>query len=161
MPDAFAMHVDQATEADIPGWLKLAAEVEFLFGPMISDPGFHDYLRKNIARSTAFCVREDDGSPGRPLIGGLGFSSKPSLYRIGWLSVAEQRRRNGIGQCLLEHVFGLVKPPAELVVTTFGDDIAAGRPARQFYACMGFHAAEQAPAGPDGGSRQLFRRIFV
>jgi hypothetical protein len=57
--------------------------------------------------------------------------------------------------------FALIQPPAELSVTTFGDDNRAGLPARDFYARMGFHAAEMTSNGPEGGTRQVFRRQFV
>ena len=154
------MRVECATIDDIPGWLTLAAEVEFLFGPMIGEPGFHDFLVRNISRGTALCIREHN-RPGSALIGGLAFSAKPPLYRIGWLSVAARWRRAGVGRALVTHVLEQVQPPAEVVVTTFGDDVEAGRPARSLYASLGFHAAESAPIGPEGGSRQIFRRIFV
>src|SRR5207247_732887 len=138
----------------------LAAEVEFLFGPMVGDPGFHDFLDRNIGRGTALCVREHDGPPGSALMGGLAFSARPPLYRISWLSVAAQWRRAGVGRALVGHIFDRVQLPSEVVVTTFGDDIEAGRPARTFYESLGFHAAEPAPDGPEGGSRQIFRHVF-
>ncbi len=56
---------------------------------------------------------------------------------------------------------GLADTPAEFVVRTFGPDIPAGKPARYFYVQMGFHAAEPAPDGPDGGSRQVYRRTVL
>ncbi len=153
-------HVEVAQPEDIPAWLVLATEVEPLFGPMVNDPAFHRALHKNIGRGTAFCAREADGPPGVPLRGGLLFSPKPALYTIGWLAVAQQHRRQGIGQRLIEYVIGLVEILAEVVVTTFGEDNPAGEPARRFYERMGFYAAEAAAPGPEGGSRQIFRRII-
>jgi ribosomal protein S18 acetylase RimI-like enzyme len=150
-----------AQPEDVPAWLVLAAEVEPLFGPLVNDSSFLRALHRNIARGTAFCVREGDGQPGVPLLGGLLFSSHPPIYTIGWLAVAQAWRRRGIGQELVEHVVGLVDIPAELVVTTFGKDNVAGVPARHFYERMGFHAAELAPDGPEGGSRQVFRRSIT
>lgn len=35
------MRVDVAQSEDIPQWLNLAAEVEWLFGPMGNERGFH------------------------------------------------------------------------------------------------------------------------
>jgi len=127
---------------------------------MIDDPAFHRALQKNIDRGTAFCIRQADGPPGVSLLGGLLFSAKPPIYTIGWLAVAQPYRQQGLGQRLIEHVMGLVEAPAELVVTTFGVDNPAGMPARRFYERLGFHAAEPAPAGPEGGARQIFRRII-
>jgi ribosomal protein S18 acetylase RimI-like enzyme len=146
-----------ARAEDIPAWLVLAAEVEPLFGPLVNEPSFQRALSNNIARGTAYCVREGDGPPGLPLCGGLLWSAHPPLYTIGWLAVAEQHRRQGIGLRLVEHVLHLVELPAEVMVTTFGSDDPAGEPARRFYERLGFQAAEEAPNGPDGGSRQIFR----
>jgi len=154
------VHIRLAQPADIPAWLVLAAEVEPLFGPMVHEPSFHRALDKNIARGTAFCVRQADGPPGAPLLGGLLFSNHPPVYTIGWLAVAQQYRRQGIGQGLVEHALSLVQTPAEVMVTTFGADNPAGIPARRFYERLGFCAAEPAPSGPDGSSRQMFRRIM-
>jgi len=150
-----------AQREDQMAWLELAREVEPLFGPMVNDPGFHHALENNIARGTAYCVRESNGPPGSALSGGLLYSIKPPIYKIGWLAVSEGRRNQGIGEALVTYAIQLVQPPAELVVTTFGSDSAAGQAARRLYTRMGFEPAEQAPAGPEGGSRQVFRRIFT
>jgi GNAT superfamily N-acetyltransferase len=155
------MHVVTAQLDDVPAWLQLASDVEFLFGPMVHEPAFHRALHNNIARGTAFCIRDADGPAGAALRGGLLFSPQPPTYTIGWLVVAQQDRRQGIGQCLVEHVIQFVQPPADLLVTTFGADILAGQPARQFYEQLGFSAAEPAPPGPADASRQVFRRRFV
>lgn len=149
--------VQIATEADILAWLQLAAEAEYLFGPMVNEPGFLRALSKNIQRRTAFCVRVGDAGPGAPLPGGLLFSAHPPQYRIGWLAVSSQHRNQGIGSALVEHALSLVEPPAEVIVITFGEDNPAGRPARRLYERFGFEPAEPAPNGPEGGSRQVYR----
>lgn len=154
------MRVAVARPGDVESWLRLAAEVEPLFGPLVDDPRFRRALHKNIERSTAYCVREEDGPVGAPLMGGLLFSPRHPLYTIGWLAVAETHRRRGVGRRLVEHVCGLVQPPAEMVVTTFGPGLEPGSAARRFYERMGFHPAEMAPCGPDGASRQVYRRVF-
>ncbi len=123
------MLVCAATTEDVPAWLDLAAEVEFLFGPMVDEPGFHAALVQHIAQGSAYCVREDDGGPGTKLMGGLLFSSRPPVYRIGWLSVAEKWRRRGVATVLVEHVLPQITAPAELIVTTFGSDNEVGGPA--------------------------------
>jgi GNAT superfamily N-acetyltransferase len=153
-------HVRVAQAADIPTWLVLAAEVEPLFGPLVSEPSFLRALTRNIERGTAFCVREADGPPGAPLLGGLLFSPHPPVYTIGWLAVTGPHRRRGIGRSLVEHALSLVQTPAEVMVTTFGADDPPGIPARRFYGRMGFRAAEPAPSGPDGHARQVFRRTM-
>lgn len=146
-----------AQKEDIPAWLDLAREVEALFGPLVGELSFQRALQKNIERGTALCARETNGPPGAALLGGLLFSPKPPRYLIGWLAVARSHRRQGIGQMLVRHVLDLAETPAELVVTTFGADHPDGEPARRFYEQLGFHAAELAAPGPEGGSRQIFR----
>src|SRR5690349_8494273 len=156
------MHVAPAQLADIAAWLDLAAEVEFLFGLMVADPAFHATLERNIQRQTALCIRERDSAPGTPLMGALLFSATHAPhYKIGWLAVAERWRRQGVAQMLVMHCFHQIQPPAEISVVTFGEDNLAGRPARRFYEGMGFQAAEAAPNGPEGGTRQIYRRQFV
>ena len=156
------MYVALAQLADIPAWLDLAAEVEFLFGPMVADPAFHAALERNIQRQTAFCIREQANVSGPPLMGALLFSpTHAPHYKINWLAVSTRWRRRGVAQALVAHCFELIQPPAELSLITFGADNALGQPARDFYARMGFHAAEAAANGPEGGTRQVYRRQFV
>jgi ribosomal protein S18 acetylase RimI-like enzyme len=157
------MRVERAGYRDIRGWLDLAGEVEPLFGPMLDGPDFYHALLRQIGRGTAFCVREGNGPPGAPLLGGLLFSPpRPGRdeYRIGWLAVAARCRQQGMGRLLVEHACGLVEPPATLSVVTFGEDVAGGQPARRLYERLGFRAQEMTGPGPEGGSRQVFRRVF-
>jgi ribosomal protein S18 acetylase RimI-like enzyme len=156
----YMTNVVTATVQDIPAWLNLAREVEFLFGPMAENPQFHNALKKNIDRGTAYCVRAANGNTGDQLLGGMLFSPRPPVYTIGWLAVTQSCRRQGIGSRLMEYVMGLVESPAEMVVTTFGADNPDGEPARYFYVRFGFYAAESAPNGQDGGSRQIFRQTI-
>ena len=158
--EAGSARISVATLGDLPAWLDLAREVEPLFGSMLADPGFHAALRRCVDRGSAFCVRGGDGQPSAPLIGGLLFSAKPPAYRLGWLAVTSARRRRGVGRALVSHVFGLIRRPAELTVLTFGEDAEHGPAARRFYESLGFRPAEPAPPGPEGGSRQVFRRSF-
>ena len=157
------MRVTVANEEDVAAWLDLAAEVEPLFGPMVSDPLFHQALHRNIERGSAFCVRSSacscarEGLSGMPLLGGLLFSSHPPRYRIGWLAVRQDSRRHGIGRRLVEHTLGLVQPPAEVSVVTFVAEEPEGMAARLFYEHLGFSPAELVSSGPDGQPRQVFR----
>lgn len=149
--------VQISTTEDLAAWLMLAAEVEPLFGPMVNEASFHTALANNFQRGTAYCIRENDGPPGTPLLGGLLFSPKPPLYRIGWLAVAERARHQGHGARLLQYALAQVTPPAMIRVITFGEDNPAGHPARQLYMRFGFLPAEMTKPGPDGTSRQLFQ----
>jgi hypothetical protein len=114
------LYIIHAQPGDIPDWLGLAAEVEYLFGPMVGEPGFHQALERNIERGTALCIRESNGPAGSPLLAGLLFSATHApRYRIGWLAVAARQRRYGLGQALVGHMLAAITPPAELEVVTF------------------------------------------
>ncbi|MEK8131347.1 GNAT family N-acetyltransferase [Paenibacillus filicis] len=157
------MNVVSATKDDLNGWLELAAEVEYLFGPMVSDPTFIRAIEKNMNYSSAFCIRENDGAPGACLLGGILFSSvgAPS-YKIGWLVVSSRARNKGIASELLKHVLKCVNVPAEISVITFGDDIPDGQPARRLYQKFGFEPQDEPiPNGPEGGSRQKFKLVIT
>lgn len=134
------MNVVNATMEDIRGWLELAAEVESLFGPMVDDPNFTLALEKNISRESAFCVRENNGSPGSGLLGGVLFSSTT------------------VATALINHILQSVDTPSEVLVTTFGEDHSEGQPARRFYQKFGFVPMQDGvPNGLEGGSRQNFK----
>ncbi|MBU7315103.1 GNAT family N-acetyltransferase [Paenibacillus oleatilyticus] len=153
------MKVASATMDDLKGWLELASEVEYLFGPMVNDPKFIQALEKNINQDSAYCVRENDGLPGSKLLGGILFSaSNAPKYKIGWLSVSSKARNKGIATALVGHVLRLITVPSEVVVITFGDDIPDGQPARKLYQKFGFIPLDELiPNGPEGGSRQKFK----
>ncbi|MGG0816080.1 GNAT family N-acetyltransferase [Paenibacillus alvei] len=153
------MKVVNAAHEDSEQWLQLAAEVEYLFGPMVEVPDFLDALHKSIEMGRAFCIRENDEGPGAPLLGGVFFSSSSApLYKIHWLSVSSRAREQGVATAILRHILRLVHPPAEVLVTTFGEDIADGQPARRLYQKFGFVPLDEAvPNGPEGGSRQKFK----
>jgi GNAT superfamily N-acetyltransferase len=161
MSERAAPQVQIATVDDLPAWLTLAAEVEPLFGPMVQEASFLAALHNNFARGTAFCLREQDGPPGSPLLGGLLFSPHPPLYRISWLAVTEHARHQGHGARLLQHALVQVTPPATISVVTFGADNPAGAPARILYTRFGFTPAEMTTPGVDGSSRQVFRLDLI
>lgn len=150
--------VVQAQRDDIGAWLRLAEEVEPLFGPLVGEPSFHAALERNIARGTALCVRAERADA--PLRGGLLFSPNHApCYRIGWLAVSAAHRGRGIGQLLVEAMLERVVPPATVEVVTFGADHLGGTPARAFYAVLGFSPVALAPIGPEGGSREVFQLL--
>ena len=96
------MIVRLAEEHDFPGFLDLAAQVEHWFGPMVTDAGFHDAVRKHIRRSAALVAV----GPGPDLLGGLLFGAKAPAYHVHWLVVSEQARGNGVGRALMEDAMG-------------------------------------------------------
>lgn len=143
-----------ATEDDFGAFLELASEVEDLFGPMVDEPGFHDAVRRNISRRSAFFARGSLGTPA----GGLLFSlHHHPTYAVRWFVVAERFRSKGLGEALLAEAFcKWVRPPCRVEVVSFGPDHPGAR-ALHFHERLGFRGAEPAQPGPEGGSRQMFR----
>jgi hypothetical protein len=81
------MRVDLASTADFEAFIALAAEVEDWFGPMVSDPGFHDAVRRNIARGSALVAVD-----AREIVGALLFSvDRAPTYDVRWLVVRRTR----------------------------------------------------------------------
>ncbi|WP_431983322.1 N-acetyltransferase family protein [Streptomyces qinglanensis] len=154
------MSVRPARETDLPGLLRLAGEVEHWFGPMVEEPGFHRALEEHIRRSTALLAVSAQAD----VLGGLLFAPTHPEYHVDWLVVSEAARGTGVGRALMaEAVRRFVRGPGSIEVVTFG----AGHPgavaggARIFYERLGFTPAEAAGPGPEGGSRQVFRRAVT
>ena len=149
-----------ATEQDAPGFIDLAGQVEHWFGPMARDPGFHAALGRHIRRATALAAATSKAG----LLGGLLFSARPPVYHVRWLVVAEHARGQGIGRALVtEAMRRFITGPGIVEVVTFGADHpgAAASGARVFYERLGFTPAETAPPGPEGGSRQVYRKAVT
>ncbi|MEU8782929.1 GNAT family N-acetyltransferase [Streptomyces sp. NPDC048637] len=151
------MFVRPAQEQDLAGFLQLAAEVEHWFGPMVEDPGFRRAVERHIRRSTALVA----ASAGPELLGGMLFGTKGMAHHVHWLVVAERARGRGVGRALFaDAMHRFVRGPGTLEVVTFGADHpgAVDSGARAFYEALGFTPAEAADPGPEGGSRQIYRR---
>ncbi|MFG2160559.1 GNAT family N-acetyltransferase [Streptomyces olivaceus] len=153
------MTVRLAEEQDVPGFLSLAAQVEHWFGPMVEDAGFHAALADHLRRSQALVAVAAGGD----LAGGLLFGTGTRTHHVHWLVVGEQSRGTGVGRALMDDAIRRwVRGPAAVEVVTFGADHpgASASGARAFYERLGFVAGEAADPGPEGGSRQVFRRTI-
>ncbi|MEV5830209.1 GNAT family N-acetyltransferase [Spirillospora sp. NPDC052242] len=156
--DTVGVIIRLADERDASGFAALAGQVEHWFGPMVEDPGFHASVDKHILRGTALVATATTGSV---VLGGLLFGGKPPTYHVHWLVVSEQARGQGIGRALMTDAMRrFVQRPATVEVVTFGVDHpgATESGARIFYERLGFIPAEAAEPGPEGGSRQVYRK---
>lgn len=148
------LRVVEAGDLDLQPWLNLARQVEHLFGPMVGH-GFDRAIEANIARGSAFCVRDPDDRA--TLAGGLLFDYRDApSYELSWLAVSAAHRRLGIGRALLVHALERTVEPSRVRVVTFGPDHPGGSDARSFYASFGFVPGPMLEKGPEGGSRQEF-----
>ncbi len=155
------MIVRLARRDDFAGFLALAAQVEHWFGPMVDDPGFHRAVEEHIRSSAALVV---DAPAGPGLLGGLLFGAEPPVHHVHWLVVSEHARGLGVGRALMADALGRFAAAGGTVeVVTFGADHpgATTGGARAFYETLGFTPAEAAEAGPEGGSRQVYRRTVA
>jgi GNAT superfamily N-acetyltransferase len=155
------MIVRLADEQDAPALIELASQVEDWFGPMAGDPGFRAVLSRHIGRGTALVAVDADQAS---LLGGLLFSAKPPAHHVRWLVVSGSARRQGVGRALMaEAMRRFVSGPGVVEVVTFGaghpDAAASG--ARVFYERLGFIPAEAVAPGPEGGSRQVYRKTVT
>jgi ribosomal protein S18 acetylase RimI-like enzyme len=139
----------------------LAGEVEHWFGAMIDDPGFRAVIDRHIRWATALVA----AAPGETdLVGGLLFSAQPPTCHVQWLVVFEHAGRRDIGRALMTEVtLRFPRGQAIVEVVTFGADRpgAAASGARAFYERLGFTAAGAAAPGPEGGSRQAYRKTIT
>jgi GNAT superfamily N-acetyltransferase len=155
------MIVRLAREEDAPGFIGLAAQVEHWFGPMVGEPGFQSVLARKIRQGTALAAVSGDGTG---LLGGLLFTARPPAYHVRWLVVSQQARGKGIGHALMADAMRrFVTGPGTVEVVTFGPDHpgATASGARIFYERIGFVPAEAAAPGPEGGSRQVYRKTVT
>lgn len=152
------MIVRIAREGDVDAYLELAGQVEEWFGPMVGEPGFRGSVERHIRRAGALVAVSGESE----IVGGLMFSVKVPVYHIDWLVVSERQRGGGVGKALMSEAVRRFAEPGTAEVVTFGVDhpgaVVSG--ARAFYRGLGFTPGEAAPNGPEGGSRQVFRRTL-
>ncbi|MFJ5925845.1 GNAT family N-acetyltransferase [Kitasatospora sp. NPDC092948] len=125
---------------------------------MVDDPGFHGAVERQLAGGTALVAVRDER-----VVGGLLVGYEAAACHLHWLVVDERTRGTGVGRALVTEA--LARCPDGVVgveVVTFGADhpgaVASG--ARVFYERLGFSPAEAVEPGPEGGSRQMYRRTL-
>lgn len=141
--------VRQSTLNDYSDWLKLAEEVEPLFGPMTDDPIFCDGLKQAILEGSAFCLTKSENDKENELfLGGIIISKEAN--EIVWLAVSQHSRGQKIGAALLSEAMKHFDHTRPITVTTFDRTIEAGAPARRLYASFGFRDSIAAGPNPAG-----------
>jgi GNAT superfamily N-acetyltransferase len=131
MVSARSIKVVPAEVNDILPWLRLAVEVEYIFGPM---PGLDAILARKVAQKRAYCVHY---LPGR-LAGAMLLGGAEGGYWIRWLAVDSDRRNLGVGKALVEVALKTFPSGSKVYVDTFADDTKDGKAARRLYEGCGF-----------------------
>ena len=155
------MIVRLASDKDTPGFIELAGQVEQWFGPMVGEPGFRTALAKHMRRGTALVATTADETDA---LGGLLFTARPPTYHVRWLVVSGHARGQGIGRALMaDAIRRFVTDHGTVEVVTFGADHpgASASGARAFYERLGFSPSESVAPGPEGGSRQVYRKFVT
>lgn len=122
-----------AEEKDIPAWLTLVNTVADDF-PGLEIGNYTETLKKNIARKTALCIREDG-----KLAGILLFS--PYHHCLSCMAVHPEYRRRGIASALVSEMLHLM-PDGDISVTTFREGDIKGTAPRALYQKFGFKPDE-------------------
>lgn len=137
-----------ALDADVASWLRLAAELEPLFGPMAE---IQRAVERGIDRRTALVT----GAEG-DITGGILLSRDDQFHRIHWLAVTTSARGRGLGLALVRAALGRWRD-GDIDVVTFTVGTPRGEPARRLYERLGFVRLRAAPHAPDGSPRDLYR----
>ena len=126
-------------EDDIPGWLRLAAQVESLFGAMVGVEGFEKGILACAKNGNSFCFE----GPGGGIEGVIAFDREHNS--IEWLSVDRASRGKGIGAQLIGRALEALDQSRDITVQTFAPGVGEGLAARRLYERFGF--ADRGPAG--------------
>lgn len=132
-----------STMNDFPDWLKLAREVEPLFGPMVEELEFLNGLKQVILEGCAFCFAEEEN-----FLGGIVISK--ATNEIVWLAVVQHSRGRKIGTALLSEAIKHLDYTKPITIRTFDKTVEAGLPARRLYDSFGFRDSFEAAPNPAG-----------
>lgn len=136
-----------ATLDDVRSWLRLAAEVEPLFGPM---PDIETAIRRGVERGTAVVI-----GAGTDIEAGMLLSRDGQPHHIHWLAVTADARGQGHGIALVNEAIRRW-PTGDIELETFTSDVTEGLPARRLYERLGFVCQGKAQPAPDGAPRDLY-----
>nr|NJM03921.1 GNAT family N-acetyltransferase [Desulfobacula sp.] len=142
------MKVEYAELTDFDAWIRLAGEVEPLFGPMADEAPFQDALKQAMAQKTAFCIRSGPDGKECTLKGGIIISEE--LNEILWFAVSKPCRGKGYGRTLLDFAVSRLNRTKPILVQTFDASSPDGRAARKLYLDFGFLDYKDGGLNPAG-----------
>ena len=139
---------------DIEAWLKLASEVENLFGKMSGVPEFENGIRHCIENQSAFCDVNSDGE----ILGIIAIDK--TANEICWFVVGKDYRGMGAGKKLLQAALDNLSKLKPVLVQTFASEIPEGKAARKLYMKFGFEDFKQAEKNPAGIPTVIMRKTL-
>ena len=129
--------VKVASINDMDRWFIFVKNVihDFYDIDLVNDQHHRNIIEKNIRRKTAVYVEKEN-----QIIGGMIYS--PNQNHIGWLAVAPQYRRRGIGTALVKYMFAKLSDRKQFKVKTFVDGEWQSQASHPFYKSLGFEPTE-------------------
>lgn len=137
------MEVQIARIEDFEDWIRLAKEVEPIFGPMSEEISFHSALKEFIFAEQAFCIKNDS-----EFFGAIVISKQEN--DILWFAVSQKHKGKGYGKLLLQYAINKLDSSKDITVQTFAKDIDEGVPARKLYESFGFVDLKPGDKNPAG-----------
>lgn len=129
---------DRLNPDDHAAILKLAAQVEDLFGKMVGVAEFEAALQACLQAGRVIGCKQGDELLGAGIL-------DPDQNEIAWFVVDGGQRGKGIGVGILERLLGELDERREITVQTFAAGVAQGQAARALYRKFGF--ADKADGG--------------
>lgn len=129
---------------DLNNWLKLAEEVEYLYGPMTESEEFVAALDNCIKEQNAYGVIHTNGE----LAGIIAIDRVNN--EIAWLAVSIKYRGNNYGDMLVKKAIAELSIKGDIYVQTFADNIKEGTAARVIYLKNGFVDFKDSGRNPAG-----------
>jgi len=130
------------THYDLAAWLKLAKEVEHLFGPMTDSEDFKNGIKQCIENKNAYGMENSDG-----VLAGI-IAIDRERNEILWLAVGQQFRGNNYGDRLIKKAIDLMQSNGNIFVRTFAENMDEGKAARSIYEKNGFKFLKGAGKNP-------------
>jgi ribosomal protein S18 acetylase RimI-like enzyme len=132
--------------------LRLAEQVEHLFGKMAGNPDFENAVTQCLLHNCVIGAKENDEVLGAVVIDNI-------RNEITWLVVDKKARGKGIGHLLLKNAIDSLDRTKEITVETFDRSAEEGAAARALYEKHGFTDYQNGGRNPAGIPTVVMKRL--